>query len=81
MTDWWHALDDELAQRGDDAPDPWGSIDVPPAALTPDQRAFLEQVVANPIHGVADESDEPEFGDTAPGDTALGDTAEFDESG
>lgn len=59
MTDWWRALEDELERRGDAAPDPWATIDVSTAdvALTPAQRAFLEQVTSTAVHGVDDDDD------------------------
>ena len=62
MTDWWRALEEELERRGIDAPDPWASVGVSPeqSVLTPDQRAFLEQVTTTPVHGLDDETgDEP----------------------
>ncbi len=57
MTDWWRALEDELERRGIDAPDPWASVGVSSeqSELTPDQRAFLEQVTTTPGHGLHDE--------------------------
>ncbi len=63
MTDWWRALEEELERRGFDAPDPWASVGVSPdqSVLTPDQRAFLEQVAGAPVHGLDDElDDEPD---------------------
>lgn len=60
MTDWWRALEEELERRGIDAPDPWASVGVSPeqSELTPDQRAFLEQVTNAPVHGIDDELDD-----------------------
>ncbi len=60
MTDWWRALEEELERRGIDAPDPWPSADESsdPLTLTPDQRAFLEQVVNTPGQGGEDELDD-----------------------
>ena len=72
MTDWWRALEEELDRRGDEAPDPWGAIEVSAddVTLTPDQRAFLEQVASTPLHGIDDESDAPDF-DTGPADDSA----------
>ncbi len=60
MTDWWRALEEELERRGIDAPDPWASVGVPSeqSVLTPDQRAFLEQVTSTPVHGLDEEVDD-----------------------
>ena len=60
MTDWWRAVEDELERRGFDAPDPWAAVGVPAqqSALTPEQRAFLEQVTNTPGQGIDDELDD-----------------------
>ena len=60
MTDWWRALEEELERRGIDAPDPWASVGVSSdqSVLTPDQRAFLEQVTSTPVNGPDDEPDD-----------------------
>ena len=60
MTDWWRALEEELERRGIDAPDPWASVGVSSehSVLTPDQRAFLEQVTSTPVHGLEAEFDD-----------------------
>ena len=57
MTDWWRALEEELERRGIDAPDPWASVGVSSeqSVLTPDQRAFLEQVASTSVHGLDDD--------------------------
>lgn len=66
MTDWWRALEEEIAQRGVDAPDPWASPDdTEQLALTADQRAFLEQVTNTPGQGLDDE-----LGDQAENESA-----------
>ena len=59
MTDWWRALEDELERRGIDAPDPWATMGASPeqSELTPEQRAFLEQVTNTPGQGIDDEPD------------------------
>ena len=46
-TPWWESLDEVVAD-GDDAPDPWGDADLPPAALTDDQADFLAGLVDQP---------------------------------
>ncbi len=60
MTDWWRALEEELERRGVDAPDPWASVGVSSeqSVLTPDQRAFLEQVTNSPVQGLEAEFDD-----------------------
>ncbi len=67
MTDWWRALEEELERRGIDAPDPWASVGVSSeqSVLTPDQRAFLEQVTSAPVHGPDDEPDDEPDDDSA----------------
>ena len=58
MTDWWRALEEELENRGIEAPDPWPSEDTSSEELqlTPEQRAFLEQVTKTP--GLDDDLDD-----------------------
>ncbi|MEK7425077.1 MAG: hypothetical protein AAB131_14700 [Actinomycetota bacterium] len=50
MSDWWRAVEDELERLSDEAPDPWGAVDVSAvdAQLTAEQRAFLAQMVDSP---------------------------------
>ena len=63
MTDWWRALEEELERRGINAPDPWASVGVSPeqSVLTPDQRAFLEQVTRTPVDALDDATgDQPD---------------------
>lgn len=49
MSDWWRAVEGALERLGDDGPDPWADVDAPsPGELTPEQRAFLEQVADTP---------------------------------
>ncbi len=65
MTEWWRALEEELERRGIEAPDPWTTVGVSSAEseLTPDQRAFLEQITDSPVHGLGDDlADVPEAG-------------------
>ena len=51
MNDWWQAVEDELKRRSDDAPDPWGDVDLSAidTALTPEPRAFLVQLAETPL--------------------------------
>ena len=61
MTEWWRALEEELARRGIEAPDPWAAapgISAEQLSLTPDQRAFLEQVTSTPGQELDDELDD-----------------------
>lgn len=50
MSDWWEVVEGALERLGDQAPDPWAdaAIDDAAAALTPEQRAFLEQLSETP---------------------------------
>ena len=49
MSDWWEAVEGALERLGDDAPDPWAEAAVGEVSgLTPEQRAFLEQLADTP---------------------------------
>lgn len=47
MTDWWSNIEKEIDRLSETAPDPWADTDAAatPLALTPDQIAFLEQLL------------------------------------
>jgi hypothetical protein len=45
MTDWWSNIEKEIDRLSATAPDPWAGADAAPLALTPDQIAFLEQLL------------------------------------
>jgi hypothetical protein len=78
MTDWWRDVEQELERRGNDAPDPWGSIGLTPdeSELTPEQRAFLAQVTESPIHGIGDDDFGPD--DSGPDDSGPDDSGPDD---
>ena len=61
MSDWWEAVEQELQRLGEAAPDPWGHMETAPAenSLTPEQRAFLTQLVEIP----SNELDDDDFND------------------
>ncbi|MEY4174754.1 MAG: hypothetical protein RI900_1919 [Actinomycetota bacterium] len=50
MSDWWEVVEGALERLGDQAPDPWAdtALDDAASALTPEQRAFLEQMSGTP---------------------------------
>jgi len=49
MSDWWEVVEGALERLGDDAPDPWADAAVDDVVgLTPEQRAFLEQLADTP---------------------------------
>ena len=50
MSDWWRAVEEALARRELESPDPWAGaqIDAPLDGLTDEQRRFLEQLADTP---------------------------------
>ena len=48
MSEWWQGVEAALAEHSAEAPDPWAekADDLP--MLTDQQRAFLEQIAAQP---------------------------------
>ena len=61
MSDWWEVVANELERLDDSAPDPWGHLAQGSAddSLTPEQRAFLMQLVDTP----SNELDADDFSD------------------
>lgn len=53
MSDWWHDVEEALRQRSENAPDPWADAPMLHSVteLTAEQRAFLEQLGAQPDLG------------------------------
>ncbi|MBU6317934.1 MAG: hypothetical protein KGR47_15575 [Acidobacteria bacterium] len=69
MSDWWEVVEGALERLGDDAPDPWADAAVDDApGLTPEQRAFLEQISDTPGLRFRPADD----GDDAPDEAAHG---------
>jgi hypothetical protein len=71
MSDWWRAVDDELARRSDEAPDPWaGRLASLEVRLTDEQVRFLAQLADLPV--VFLELDDLPTDDLPPTDPAAG---------
>lgn len=48
MSEWWLGVEAALAAHSAEAPDPWAELAVAVPELTDDQRAFIEQIAAQP---------------------------------
>lgn len=48
MSDWWLGVEAALAEHSAEAPDPWAELADELPMLTEQQRAFLEQIAAQP---------------------------------
>lgn len=49
MSDWWQGVEEALAASSSEAPDPWADAADEVAALTDEQRSFLDQIAAQPL--------------------------------
>lgn len=70
---WWRSIDEHLAQRESDAPDPWADSDIriDNETLTDDQAAFLTGLAdqpAPPRIAEPDPLDQPAETGNSPGD-------------
>jgi hypothetical protein len=71
---WWYTIEEHIAEREADAPDPWGDRDVgDKTALTDDQAAFLTGLSDQPApprltgRGVVETGNSPGDDDNRPG--------------
>ncbi len=67
MSEWWSGVEAALAAHSAEAPDPWAELVVELPELTDDQRAFIEQIAAQPplIRLSTDDTDDDTDDDTA----------------
>jgi hypothetical protein len=68
---WWQSIEEHLAAREAEAPDPWGDDTVEEPALTDDQEAFLSGLADQPLPPRFTRPDGVETGNS-PGDGEAG---------
>ena len=62
---WWEAIEDHVAERERDAPDPWGDRPLDDAALTEAQEEFLAGLEDQPLPGRLMDGGAPTAGERA----------------
>ncbi len=63
MSEWWQGVEAALAEHSAEAPDPWAEQADELPMLTDQQRAFLEQIAAQPQPTRLSLDDEPDDAD------------------
>ena len=68
---WWQSIEEHVAERESEAPDPWGDDAVETSELTDDQEAFLAGLADQPVPPRLAAPDGVETGNS-PGDGGTG---------
>ena len=65
MSGWWKAIEEHVAEREENAPDPWGDRPLADAGLTDEQEEFLTGLDDQPRPGRLADEGAPAAGERA----------------
>jgi hypothetical protein len=81
MSGWWKAIEEHVAEREENAPDPWGDRPLADAGLTDEQEEFLSGLDDQPRPGRLTDDGAPAAGERAGTATANDVSSDAGETG